>query len=297
MMRGYGYQVYDGYWGYWLGDYGSRVRDRALAYALLLRHKVQHEKRENLLFDLGDDFSKRNYYSTQERLALFLAVQSSSANAGKDDAWKTSVSIGPKAEPWTGNGVGQQSFSGAQLKSGIALKNDGTAPLFIDVTAQGYPVKPQAPSSDRIAVERAMFTVEGKPVTARQFTTGEMYVVRLRVKASQTIKDGLVVDRIPAGFEIENLNLSQGPKAGEFTVEGVNIAQANANERIVHTEYRDDRFVAAASLGSQLEMFYLVRVVTPGRYVVPATFAEDMYRPEIRGIGKAEGEITVVDKK
>ncbi|WP_373715699.1 MULTISPECIES: hypothetical protein [Bacteria] len=44
-------------------------------------------------------------------------------------------------------------------------------------------------------------------------------------------------------------------------------------------------------------MFYLVRVVTPGRYVVPATFAEDMYRPEIRGVGKPEGEIVVVDKK
>ena len=297
MQRGYGYQPDDSNWGQWLGDYGSRVRDRALAYALLLRHKVQHEKRENLLFDLSDDFGRRNYYSTQERLALFLAVQSASANAGKDDAWKTSVTVGPKADAWTGNGVGQQSFGVAQLKSGIALKNDGTAPLFIDVTAQGYPTKAPAPSSDRISVERALFTTDGKPVAARQFTTGEMFIVRLRVKASQTIKDGLVVDRIPAGFEIENLNLSQGPQAGEFAVEGVNVAQANANDRIAHTEYRDDRFVAAAKLGEPLELFYLVRAVTPGRYVVPATFAEDMYRPEVRGIGKAEADITVIDKQ
>lgn len=300
MARSYGYQPDDPsnyWWSQWLGDYGSRVRDRALAYALLLRHKVAHERRENLLFDLSDDFSRRNYYSTQERLALFLAVQAATNGAGKDDAWKTSLSVGAKSDAWTGTGTGQQSFELAQLKSGIALKNDGAAPLYLDVTAQGYPVKPLPPTSDRIAVERAMFTTEGKPVTARQFTTGEMFIVRLRVKAPQSIKDGLVVDRIPAGFEIENLNLSQGPKAGEFTVDGVNIAQANANERIVHTEYRDDRFVAAASLGQQLELFYLVRAVTPGRYVVPATFAEDMYRPEVRGIGKAEGEITVVDKK
>jgi alpha-2-macroglobulin len=299
MQRPYGYQPDDpnNYWGQWLGDYGSRVRDRALAYALLLRHKVTHEKRENLLFDLSEDFSRRNYYSTQERLSLFLAVQAATNGAGKDDGWKTALSVGAKADAWTGSGVGQQSFALAQLKSGIALKNDGGAPLYLDVTAQGYPTKPLTPTSDRIAVERAMFTTDGKPVTAGQFTTGEMFIVRLRVKASQSIKDGLVVDRIPAGFEIENLNLSQGPKAGEFTVEGVNIAQANANERIVHTEYRDDRFVAAAQLGQPLELFYLVRAVTPGKYVVPATFAEDMYRPEIRGIGKVEGEITVVDKK
>jgi uncharacterized protein YfaS (alpha-2-macroglobulin family) len=297
MQRGYGFQADEGYWGHWLGDYGSRVRDRALAYALLLRHKVQHERRENLLFDLTEDFSHRNYYSTQERLALFLAVQSATAGTGRDDSWKTSVTVGPKADPWNGNGVGQQSFDVAQLKSGIVLKNEGAAALFVDVTAQGYTTKPLPPASDRISVERAMFTTEGKPVTMRQFTTGEMFVVRLRVKAGQTIKDGLVVDRIPAGFEIENLNLSQGPKAGEFTVDGVNVAQANANDRIVHTEYRDDRFVAAAKLGGQMDLFYLVRAVTPGRYVVPATFAEDMYRPEVRGIGKAEGEVTVVDKK
>jgi len=295
MARGYGYQVDDGYWGQWLGDYGSRIRDRALAYALLLRHKVAHERRENLLFDLDDDFSRRNYYSTQERLALFLAVQAATNGAGKDDGWKATLTTGAKADAWTGSGTGQQSFDLTQLKSGLTLRNDGSAPLYLDVTAQGYPTKPLTPNSDRISVERAMFSTDGKPVTARQFTTGEMFIVRLRVKASQSIKDGLVVDRIPAGFEIENLNLSQGPKAGEFTVDGVNIAQANANERIVHMEYRDDRFVAAARLSQQpLDLFYLVRVVTPGTVGVPATFAEDMYRPEIRGVGRAESEITVV---
>lgn len=297
MLRGYGYQPDDGVWGQWLGDYGSRIRDRALSYALLLRHQVTHDKRENLLFDLADDFGKRNYYSTQERLALFLAVQAATNGAGKDDTWATTLTVGAKADGWTGGGTGQQSLSLAQVRSGVALKNDGANPVYLDMTAQGYPTKPLPPANDRISVERAMFTTDGKPVTARQFTTGEMFIVRLRVKAAQQVKDGLVVDRIPAGFEIENLNLSQGPQAGEFTVDGVNVAQANANDRIVHTEYRDDRFVAAARLGSQLDLFYLVRAVTPGRYVVPATFAEDMYRAEIRGVGKVEGEISVADKK
>ena len=30
------------YWGDWLGDYGSRLRDSAMAYALLHRHQVTH---------------------------------------------------------------------------------------------------------------------------------------------------------------------------------------------------------------------------------------------------------------
>ena len=71
-----------------------------------------------------------------------------------------------------------------------------------------------------------------------------------------------------------------------------------ADARIKHSEYRDDRFVAAADLdGRPLDLFYLVRVVTPGRYVVPAAYAEDMYRPDVRGVGKPEADIIVTDPK
>ena len=34
-------------------------------------------------------------------------------------------------------------------------------------------------------------------------------------------------------------------------------------------------------------MFYLVHVVTPGTYTVPPPMVQDMYRPQIRGIGKS----------
>ena len=286
----------DGSWGDWLGDYGSRIRDLSLGYALMQRHKITHERREGLLFDLADDFGQRRYYSTQERLALFLAVQSASGN--KSDGWKANVQQGSASEAWAGSGSLQREINAAKLKAGVTVRNDSAAPLFIEIASQGYPVKPPTASTDTISIERSLWTTAGLPVSARSFNTGEMFIVRLRVQAKRVIKDGLIVDRIPAGFEVENLNLSQGPQAGEFTVEDVNIASAKADSRIVHTEYRDDRFVAAAKLGGQkLNLFYLVRAVTPGQYVVPAPFAEDMYRPELRGIGKAEADITVVDRR
>ena len=97
---------------------------------------------------------------------------------------------------------------------------------------------------------------------------------------------------------MENLNLSQGPQAGEFSVGGINVAQAMSDERIKHREYRDDRFVAAAQIGPQkLTLFYLLRVVTPGNFTVPAPYAEDMYRPELRGVGTAPASVTVNDPK
>jgi uncharacterized protein YfaS (alpha-2-macroglobulin family) len=52
----------------------------------------------------------------------------------------------------------------------------------------------------------------------------------------------------------------------------------------VHTEYRDDRFVAAMDRESGQSAFfnlaYVVRAVAPGRYVYPPATVEDMYRPE-----------------
>ena len=282
------------YWGEWLGDYGSRVRDYSLGYALMLKHKIAHERREGLLFDLAADFGRRQYYSTQERLALFLAVYNAGAGNEGKAGWKADLG----GEALSGKTSLQQSIDPAKLKAGLSLSNDGTAPLFIETAAQGYAIKPPAPLTEAIYIERSLFTTSGKPASGREFNAGDMMIVRLRVQSRQPMNDGLVVDRIPAGFEVENLNLSQGPEGGEFSVEGTNIAQANADPRIRHTEYRDDRFVAAAKLSrDKLELFYLVRAVTPGRYVVPAPFAEDMYRPELRGIGKAEADITVLDKR
>ncbi|MFG6449366.1 alpha-2-macroglobulin [Roseateles sp. BYS180W] len=285
-------------WGEWLGDYGSRVRDQAMAYALLHRHAIAHERREGLLYDLVPDLEHRRYLSTQERLALLLAVRSAQ---GQSDApgWRASLQTAAAApEVLAGQGVQQRELPAAKLSAGLVLKNEGKGALFVEVQAQGYTLKPPPARDDAIRIERQLFSVDGKPVSARSFVTGEMLIVRLRATAARAIKDGLIVDRIPAGFEVENLNLSQGPQAGEFSVEGTNIGEANASARIVHTEFRDDRFVAAARLdGRPLEVFYLLRAVTPGRYQVPAPFAEDMYRPELRGVGKAEADITVHSKK
>ena len=38
--------------------------------------------------------------------------------------------------------------------------------------------------------------------------------------------------------------------------------------------------------GQEAHVFYLVRAVSPGSYRVPPPLVEDMYRPEIRGIGR-----------
>lgn len=300
MQRPYGLRLVggrDSWEAYeWLGDYGSAVRDLAMSYALLHRHQVTHPRREGLLFDVATRLGGRQYLSTQERLALYLAARA--AGGTRDKEWTAQLKVGEDERTIASRTAEMRNFDAAALARGVSVTNRGAEALFVEVDSSGYPVKPPAPRSDVIEVRRDWYEADGRPWEPRTLRVGEMLVVRVQVRARQRIEDGLVVDRIPAGFEVENLNLSQGPKAAEFMVGGVNVGQAMADARIKHREFRDDRYVAAARLdGTWLSVFYLVRVVTPGRYVVPAPFAEDMYRPELRGIGGGEGAITVTDPR
>jgi uncharacterized protein YfaS (alpha-2-macroglobulin family) len=52
----------------------------------------------------------------------------------------------------------------------------------------------------------------------------------------------------------------------------------------VNSEFRDDRFSAAFDRNTKdqsvFTVAYVVRAVSPGRYVLPQAYVEDMYRPD-----------------
>ena len=52
----------------------------------------------------------------------------------------------------------------------------------------------------------------------------------------------------------------------------------------VNSEFRDDRFSAAfdrtKSDPAVFTVAYVVRAVSPGKYVLPQAYVEDMYRPD-----------------
>jgi uncharacterized protein YfaS (alpha-2-macroglobulin family) len=108
--------------------------------------------------------------------------------------------------------------------------------------------------------------------------------MHLKVSAKTNIGNGMIVDRIPAGLEIENINIVHGEKMSVVKFDGIDPSEAMQDSRIKHIEFRDDRFVAAARIeNGQLNLFYRMRVVTPGKFVIPPLYADDMYRPDIYG--------------
>lgn len=74
-----------------------------------------------------------------------------------------------------------------------------------------------------------------------------------------------------------------------MTFDGKTIAEwQREQDNVQHTEYRDDRFVAAVDQPEwkSTNLFYIARAVTPGDYRVPPPYVEDMYNPERFAIGE-----------
>jgi hypothetical protein len=150
---------------------------------------------------------------------------------------------------------------------------------------------------DAIALSRDLFEADGKPMKSRALKVGESVIVRINLNPHSWVNTGMVVDHIPAGLEIENLNIAQGEGMASTTINNVNPAEAMQDPRIQHVEFRDDRFVVAARLQGKLSLFYRARVVTPGKFVFPPVYAEDMYRPDVYGLATGDATLTVTDGK
>jgi uncharacterized protein YfaS (alpha-2-macroglobulin family) len=281
--------------GYWWGDYGSALRDAAMSYALLGKHRIAADAKDNLLGVMAGEMKRpEHWYSTQEKLALFL-VGRELGDAGKNAQWRAQWATRSASETVATNGSWFKEIGAKELTEGIQLTNLHGSRLFVELAYSGSPVEPPVAERKHFELKRMLFAADGTALGSRPLRVGESVIVRLQVKSRGRIANGLVVDRIPAGLEIENLTIVQGERFGTLKMDGVDVAEAMNDRRIQHVEFRDDRFVAAVRLEGDTVLFYRARVVTPGRFVVPPLYVEDMYRPETFGIDAGGEMLEVVD--
>ncbi|RMH16870.1 MAG: hypothetical protein D6696_17250, partial [Acidobacteria bacterium] len=106
---------------------------------------------------------------------------------------------------------------------------------------------------------------------------GDLVYVELSLENTtpQTVRNVALVDRLPAGWEIENPRLGRDGSAG--WIDRGEIWQAD------HMDLRDDRLEVFGPLppGRTVKVVYAVRAVTAGRFTIPAASAEAMYDPRL----------------
>ncbi|HGE8266857.1 TPA: alpha-2-macroglobulin [Aeromonas hydrophila] len=272
----------------YLGDYGSPLRDQALELSLLRQHKLAVERWPALSAKVADTLAHRQWLSTQERLALLRLARFDPAVD-----WQARVTSSLGSGSLSGSAPLQQGASEALAASTVT--NEGKGSLYVQRTLVGYPEQAPARISKGMSVTRSWFNSDGQPFDPAKVKVGDLVVVRLNVSSESAVPDALLVEMAPAGFELENPALGNSIKLEELSIEGKPAWQSEWNDYLKHQEFRDDRYTAALDLseGSNQQLVYLMRAVTPGRYQVPPTQVEDMYRPELRAVGEDIREVII----
>lgn len=272
----------------YLGDYGSPLRDEALELSLLRQHKLAMDRWPTLSAKVADTLAHRQWLSTQERLALLRLARFDPA---VDWQAKVTSSLGSGSL----RGSASLQLGAPEALAASAVTNEGKGSLYVQRTLVGYPEQAPTRLSQGISVTRSWFNSDGQRFDPARVKVGDLVVVRLNVSSESAVPDALLVEMVPAGFELENPALGNSIKLEELSIEGKPAWQSEWNDYLKHQEFRDDRYTAALDLseGSNQQLVYLMRAVTPGRYQVPPTQVEDMYRPELRAVGEDIHEVTI----
>ncbi|THB81382.1 MAG: alpha-2-macroglobulin family protein [Desulfobacteraceae bacterium] len=280
---------------YYFGDYGSRIRDAAFSYYLISTFYPQSDQSHPFLVELIDALGERQWLSTQERNALVMASSIHLDAQGKP--WQADLTFGTDTQPVSRSTSFEFTSAPDDAAKGFGILNTGTSDLFATIALSGYPDQKPEPSFNGVHIERRTLDTQGQVLDVSTMTSGDRAIVELVFWAEKKMVNGLVVDLLPAGLALEDPNLAGSTLIDDILVDRQSILSWHQACEISHTEYRDDRFAAAVSIRARqrYRIFYPVRAVAPGEYLVPPPLMEDMYKPYIRGIGDSIPLIKVVN--
>jgi alpha-2-macroglobulin len=159
----------------------------------------------------------------------------------------------------------------------LEVKDRGQGKLWLLVSSEGVRVKPEVQFGGKgLKLARTWRTLDGGAVDPRSQVTplAGLLFVELEVtnETGEDVQNVAVVDRIPAGFEIENPRLGRGTRP-EW-----------AGDDLWTPDYMDVRDHELAIFGKipargTARVIYAVRAVTAGTFTLPPAEAEAMYDP------------------
>ncbi len=264
-------------------DYGSSLRDASAFVALASEGSAPRAQILKAVERIEAARTLSPYTSTQENAWMVLA-----ARALARDTANMALDVGGE----TRRGPLYRSFRASDLSSGpVRVTNNGDNAVQAVVSVIGAPLTPEPAADKGFSIERLYYTLDGERADVTKVKQNERFAVVLKITEGQpTFGRIIIADYLPAGFEIDNPRLVSSGDTG--TLSWIEDAKDPT-----HSEFRDDRFTAAFDRASGdkavFTVAYVVRAVSPGRYVLPQAYVEDMYRPDRfgrTGVGSVEIE-------
>ena len=252
-------------------DYGSALRDAAALVSLASEGNAPRATLTQAVARVEVARGLTPYTSTQENAWLVLASRALSKEHMALDLDGTPI-----------KSALYRSYKAAEMAGKpIKITNTGDAPVQAVVSVSGAPITPEPAASNGFRIERNYFTLDGKPADVSKAKQNDRFAVVLKItEAKPEYGHIMVSDYLPAGLEIDNPHLVSSGDTG--TLDWIEDGQEPEN-----TEFRDDRFTAAIDRASDAKSIftvaYVVRAVSPGKYVLPQAYVEDMYNPSRYG--------------
>lgn len=217
-------------------DYGSDLRDRAAVLTLASETGSAKAEAPKLATLLTKAYATRSFTSTQEQAWLVLA-----ANAVAGEAKSLLLSVDGKPH----SGALSKRYTAEDLARGVTIANEGDAETSVLITVTGAATTPEPPIAKGFKIERAFYTLDGKKLDAKaasEIRQNDRLVAVVTMAGREKAGRVLLVDRLPAGLEIENPRIVGGGDTKGLAWLTQLLAGSAKPE---HTEFRDDRFVAA----------------------------------------------------
>ena len=218
--------------GVYRADYGSVLRDASAILALATDSKAKPAVIKTAMSAIEVERARSSYASTQDMAWMVLAARSV-INQAK------SIRLDVDGAPHDGSY--NRVYGAAALAKDVTVKNMGPDLVKAVVAVSGSPLVPEPAASNGLTIERKYFTPDGQPVDPATVKQNTRLVAVLSVMKPQGDADNgnyLLVDRLPAGFEIENPTLVA---SGGTT----DLPWLTDTTYATYTEFRDDRFVAS----------------------------------------------------
>jgi uncharacterized protein YfaS (alpha-2-macroglobulin family) len=264
-------------------DYGSSLRDAAALVSLAGEGNAPRATLMQAVQRVEAARGLTPYTSTQENAWLVLASRALAKEA-------TALSLDVNGAPV--KSALYRSYKAAEMAGvPVRITNTGEVPVQAVVSVSGSPVSPEPAAANGFKIERNYFALDGTPADVGKAKQNDRFAVVLKItEAKPEFGHIMVADYLPAGFEIDNPHLVSSGDAG--TLDWITDGQEPVN-----TEFRDDRFTAAidrkADDKAVFTVAYIVRAVSPGNYVLPQAYVEDMYNPSRYGrTGTGSVEVT-----
>jgi len=251
---------------FWIGDYGSALRDQAAIAVMLKESGLLPDRLQRLVTSMPGADLNPLALSTQEQAWTIAAA----AALGRDGR------------------VAQISLNGADLPRGqvvsVPIRGPATArnqddrPVWVALSVTGVPSQPLPASRSQMQVRRTFHAMDGKPLNLDQVKQNTMFVLVLEGRAEDGQEHtAQLLQGLPAGWEIVGRFDADTSKAG--------LPWLGKLSETVAQPAADDRFAAILDLPANMTNLFRVavklRAVTPGNFELPGAELSDMYRPGI----------------